>query len=172
MSEAMSDADLYALAERLGEALLARGLKLATAESCTGGWAAMMVTAVPGSSRWFERGFVAYSNTAKEEMLGVDASVLAAHGAVSEPSVRAMAQGALERSHADASLAISGVAGPGGGSAAKPVGFVCIGYALRDGASSARSVRFDGSREEVRRAAVAVALEGLIERVAAHPVQS
>jgi nicotinamide-nucleotide amidase len=172
MNAAPSDADLYALAERLGEALCARGLTLATAESCTGGWAAMAATSVPGSSRWFERGFVAYSNTAKEEMLGVDAAILAAHGAVSEPAVHAMARGALDRSHAGASLAISGVAGPGGGSAAKPVGLVCLAFALRDGTSCARSVHLDGSRAQIRRAAVAFAFEGLIEVVSAAPVRS
>jgi len=172
VSAATTDADLYALAERLGETLLARGLTLATAESCTGGLAAAAVTAVPGSSRWFDRGFVAYSNTAKEAMLGVDSGLLVAHGAVSEPSVRAMACGAIERSDAGASLAISGVAGPGGGSESKPVGRVCLGFALREASSSARSVQLGGTREQIRRAAVALALEGIIEHVVRHCVRS
>ncbi|MDX1433542.1 MAG: nicotinamide-nucleotide amidohydrolase family protein [Gammaproteobacteria bacterium] len=172
MTETLASAELYVLAERLGETLGARGLTLATAESCTGGWAAMAVTSVPGSSRWFERGFVAYSNTAKQEMLGVDAAILAAHGAVSEQAVHAMARGALDRSAADASLAISGVAGPGGGSAAKPVGLVCLGFALRDGTSSTRSVQIDGGREQIRRAAVALAFQGLIELVSSTAAHS
>ncbi|MDX1433842.1 MAG: nicotinamide-nucleotide amidohydrolase family protein [Gammaproteobacteria bacterium] len=155
--------DLEALAARVGERLLARGSMLATAESCTGGLAASVVTAVPGSSRWFERGFVTYSNEAKCDMLGVGAETLAAHGAVSEAAVAEMARGALAHSRAGVSLAISGVAGPGGGSAAKPVGTVCLAWASRDGTAHARRVHCAGDRAAVRRQAVALALTGVLE---------
>ena len=128
----MNDKELYALAEKLGAALKARGLMLTTAESCTGGWIAQAVTAVPGSSAWFERGFVTYTNIAKQEMLGVAEATLIAHGAVSEPVVREMVVGALTHSHAHIALSVSGVAGPGGGTPAKPVGTVYIGLASRE----------------------------------------
>jgi len=124
---------LEVLAARLGTALLAERLTLAAAESCTGGWVAQCVTAIAGSSDWFERGFVTYSNAAKQEMLGVPAATLAAHGAVSQPVAVAMAEGALRNSHADWALAITGVAGPSGGSAEKPVGTVCFAWACRGG---------------------------------------
>jgi nicotinamide-nucleotide amidase len=154
--------DLYLLAERLGEALHERHLMLATAESCTGGWASMAVTAVPGSSAWFERGFVAYSNAAKQDMLGVKPEILAAHGAVSEEVVREMAQGAAQRSGAGVSLAISGVAGPGGGTAAKPVGLICLGWLAPGVGLRSHSLRCKGGREDVRRQAVIEAIRGLI----------
>jgi nicotinamide-nucleotide amidase len=159
----MSDDELYALAERIGEALSARHFMLATAESCTGGWASMALTAVPGSSAWFERGFVTYSNAAKQDMLGVQPETLTTHGAVSEEVVTEMARGAAERSGADASLAISGVAGPAGGSAAKPVGLVCLGWLVRGVGTRSRCLRCEGDRQQVRRAAVRLALQGLIE---------
>ncbi len=165
----ISDDRIHPLAVRLGEALCARGLMLATAESCTGGWASMAVTAVAGSSAWFERGFVSYSNGAKRDMLGVKPETLAAHGAVSEAVAREMAQGAVARSAAQVGLAISGVAGPGGGSAAKPVGLVCLGWALEGGETRSRRLQCRGGREEVRRQAVARALEGLIELLSASP---
>ncbi len=167
MSAGITDADLRALAERLGDALLARDLMLATAESCTGGWAAMVVTSVPGSSRWYERGFVTYSNAAKHDMLGVKPETLAEHGAVSEAVVSEMAHGAVARSAARVSVAISGVAGPGGGTAAKPVGLVCLAWALPDGAVHTRCLRCEGGREQIRREAVAQALAGLVDRLAA-----
>src|SRR5687767_11282697 len=111
----MADAQIYELAEQVGKALAARGLMLATAESCTGGWVSEAVTMVPGSSDWFERGFVTYTYISKREMLGVDTDTLGRHGAVSEPTVREMAAGAVARSHAQVAVAVSGTAGPGGG---------------------------------------------------------
>ena len=160
---------MHALAERLGEALLARGFMLATAESCTGGWASMALTAVAGSSAWFERGFVTYSNAAKQDMLGVKSATLVAHGAVSEAVAREMAQGAVARSSAQASLAISGIAGPGVGSAAKPVGLVCLAWALAGGETRSRCLQCPGGREDVRRQAVVLALQGLLELLSAPP---
>lgn len=157
-----TEASLEQLAARVGEALSARGWLLATAESCTGGWAATVITAVAGSSGWFERGFVTYSNQAKQELLGVDADTLAAHGAVSEAVVEEMARGALAASRAQASLAVSGVAGPGGGTPAKPVGTVCLAWSLRDGETRSRRVHCPGDRRAVRREAVRLALEGLL----------
>ena len=169
MTQENSEPDIHQLAVRVGEALRARGLMLATAESCTGGWASMAVTAVAGSSAWFERGFVTYSNAAKQDMLGVKPETLAAHGAVSEAVVTEMAQGAVARSAAQVGLAISGVAGPGGGSAAKPVGLVCLGWALEGGETRSRRLQCQGGREDVRRQAVVQALEGLIELLSASP---
>ncbi|MCG6940990.1 MAG: nicotinamide-nucleotide amidase [Thiohalocapsa sp.] len=158
----MSDDDLARLAETLGERLAAAGLMLATAESCTGGWIAKCITDVAGSSGWLERGFVTYSNAAKQELLGVEAVTLAEHGAVSEPVVRQMAAGAVSRSGAQVAVAVSGIAGPGGGSTEKPVGMVCFGFALPGGVST-ETRHFQGDRESVRRHAVAHALRRLIE---------
>jgi nicotinamide-nucleotide amidase len=169
MDPEISADDMQALAERLGEALRARNFLLATAESCTGGWASMAVTAVPGSSAWFDRGFVTYSNAAKQDMLGVKPETLAAHGAVSEAVAAEMARGAIARSGAQASLAISGVAGPGGGSAAKPVGLICLGWAVQGSETRSRSLQCEGGREDVRRQAVKLALEGLLELLSASP---
>jgi len=151
------------LARRLGERLKAKGALLVTAESCTGGWAAQAVTAVAGSSEWFERGFVTYSNAAKEEMLGVRPETLARHGAVSEETAREMALGALARSHGTLALAITGIAGPTGGSAAKPVGTVCFAWAVKDGASRAETRRFPGDRDAVRRQSVEHAFRVVLE---------
>lgn len=156
---------LEALAARLGEALVARGWWLAAAESCTGGWAAQAITAVPGSSAWFDRGFVTYSNAAKQELLGVSAETLATHGAVSEPTVREMALGALAHSQAQAAFAISGIAGPTGGTPDKPVGTVCFAWALRSGPVETTTCRFDGDRRSVRAQSVAHALQGMLERI-------
>lgn len=144
-----------------------RGLRLATAESCTGGWVAKVITDLPGSSLWFDRGFVTYSNAAKEEMLGVCPETLKVHGAVSEPTVREMVAGALARSQAQVAVAISGIAGPGGGSQDKPVGTVWFGWALPEGPISTLCRRLDGDREAVRIQSVRVALEGLLERLPA-----
>ena len=163
----MSDYDqkaLEALATAVGAALLSTGQLLATAESCTGGWVAQSLTAIAGSSDWFERGFVTYSNAAKQEMLGVSPATLDQHGAVSEATAAAMAAGALLHSHAHWALAITGIAGPGGGSADKPVGSVCFGWAGPDGRLEVESCRFEGSREEVRAQSVAHALAGILER--------
>ena len=155
--------EVAALAERLGAALEAAGLRLVTAESCTGGGIAEAVTAAPGSSAWFDRGVVAYSNEAKREMLGVPASLIEAHGAVSEPVVAAMAHGARGE-HADrAVIAVSGVAGPGGGSTAKPIGTVCLALALARDLPRTRTARFDGDRPGIRRQAVCAAISDLVE---------
>lgn len=155
---------LSALADRIGAALGAAGWQLATAESCTGGWIAKTVTDAVGSSAWFDRGFVTYSNAAKSEMLGVDPAVIDAHGAVSEACVRAMAEGALRRSRAQITVAVSGIAGPGGGTPAKPVGTVCLAWAV-DGRTDAVTLHFEGDRDAVRRQTVVAALEGVLERV-------
>jgi nicotinamide-nucleotide amidase len=157
---------LEALAARVGQALLAGRLMLVTAESCTGGWTSQCLTAVAGSSAWFERGFVTYSDAAKQEMLGVPEQTLAAHGAVSQAVAVAMAEGALCRSRADWAAAITGIAGPGGGSAEKPVGTVCFAWSGRDAATSAETCHFAGDRQAARAQAVARALTGLLERLA------
>ena len=160
----MNQQTLETLAAQVGALLLANGQKLATAESCTGGWVGQCLTAVAGSSEWFERGFVTYSNAAKHEMLGVENEILLAHGAVSEATAAAMAAGALRHSLADWALAITGVAGPGGGSPDKPVGTVCFGWAGADGRLDTETCHFKGAREEVRAQSVARALNGLLER--------
>lgn len=135
---------------------------MATAESCTGGLIAGACTDLSGSSNWFERGMVTYSNAAKTELLGVDAALIAQHGAVSEPVARAMAAGAIARSHAQVAVAVTGVAGPTGGSAAKPVGTVWFGFAL-PGEVLTEIRRFDGDRAAVRAATVDHALTRLVE---------
>ncbi len=139
-----------------------KGLKIATAESCTGGLIAASLTDIPGSSDVFERGFVTYSNESKTELLGVPASLIAEHGAVSEQVARAMSAGALAHSPADVAIAVTGIAGPGGGTAEKPVGLVYVAAAQRGGGQSVQRHLFDGDRESVRlstvRAALALAL--------------
>lgn len=152
---------LEALVRRVGDALTQRGWMLVTAESCTGGWVAQAVTSVSGSSSWFERGFVTYSNASKRELLGVTEATLAEHGAVSEATVRAMVVGALAHSQGEIAVAISGIAGPGGGSLDKPVGTVFMAWGVRDGNILSRRYLFHGDREAVRRQAVAAALEGV-----------
>ena len=159
------DKTLYDLAEKAGRALKARGLMLVTAESCTGGWIAEAVTAVPGSSEWFERGFVTYTYISKREMLGVRGDTLERHGAVSEPVVLEMVSGAIEASHAQVGVAVSGVAGPSGGTPEKPVGTVCFAWAIKNGASRAETRYFAGDREAVRRQSVMHALAVLIELI-------
>jgi nicotinamide-nucleotide amidase len=165
---------LDGLAAALGQGLADQGLTLATAESCTGGWVAKVVTDIPGSSAWFDRGFVTYSNQAKEELLGVSPTSLDTQGAVSEVVVREMALGALARSHARIALAVSGIAGPDGGSDDKPVGSVWFAWALpsdpwkTEGDGTGTQVHtqflcFAGNREEIRHQAVHVALERLLE---------
>jgi len=155
--------DLSQLADRLGARLAERGWQLAAAESCTGGWIAKTLTDVAGSSAWFDRGFVTYSNQAKQEMLGVRADTLAAHGAVSEAVVREMAEGALSHSRAQLAVSVSGIAGPGGGSPDKPVGTVWIAWTGAGMATRARPYCFDGDRDAVRRQAVETALQGLLD---------
>ena len=161
----MTDAQLYALAEKVGMALKAQGLMIATAESCTGGWISEAITAVAGSSEWFERGFVTYTYISKREMLGVNSDTLGVHGAVSEQTVREMAQGAIARSHAQVSVAVSGTAGPSGGTPQKPVGTVCIAWAGPQADVIAETFHFAGDRDSVRRQAVTRALEGVLARV-------
>jgi nicotinamide-nucleotide amidase len=145
---------LSALAASAGLALKQAGWRLTLAESCTGGWVAKSITDIAGSSAWFERGFVTYSNAAKVELLGVSPVLLAEHGAVSADVVEAMAQGALKASPAELALAVSGIAGPDGGTIEKPVGLVWFAIAVRDGPTRSRSDVFQGNRDAVRRAAV------------------
>ena len=154
------DASLRRRALELCDALRERGATIATAESCTGGWIAKVVTDLPGSSDVLSDGFVTYSNDAKTRRLAVPANVIREHGAVSEPVVRAMAAGALVRSGSHLAVAVSGIAGPGGARPGKPVGTVWIGWAQADGAAAQTRFQFDGDREQVRRATVARALEG------------
>lgn len=157
------------LAEAVGRALLARRLSLATAESCTAGGVAYAVTQVAGSSQWFDRGFVTYSNAAKRQVLGVSATELRLYGAVSEPVARAMARGALVASDAQMAVGITGIAGPGGGSEDKPVGLVCFSWALRRAGElrlRTESRRLSGDRAAVRSQAIIVALEGLLQVLA------
>lgn len=154
----VSQDELERLAAEVGAALRARGWLLASAESCTGGWAAQAITAIAGSSGWFERGFVTYSNAAKRELLDVPAEVLVRFGAVSEETARDMALGALTRSHAHVAFAITGIAGPDGGTPDKPVGTVCFAWALEDGRVLGARERFDGDRAAIRAQAVRHAL--------------
>jgi nicotinamide-nucleotide amidase len=160
------DAEVLAL----GDALRRRGWHLASAESCTGGLIAAACTAVAGSSDWFERGFVSYSNAAKSEMLGVDAGLIAAHGAVSEAVVRAMAEGAVRRAGVDLGVAVTGIAGPGGATPGKPVGTVWLGLAWRDAAGSvqvqAERLQWAGDRAAVREQTVRLALRRLRDAAA------
>ena len=157
--------ELEELSEQLGARLLERGEWLVTAESCTGGWVAQTVTAIAGSSAWFDRGFVTYSNAAKRDMLGVPETTLDRHGAVSEATARAMAIGALEHSRGDWSVAITGIAGPSGGTPDKPVGTVCFAWAWRAGGCEAQTCHFPGGRTEVRALSVRHALRGLLARL-------
>jgi nicotinamide-nucleotide amidase len=157
------------LAEAVGAALSARRLTLATAESCTAGGVAYAVTQIAGSSNWFDRGFVTYSDTAKRQMLAVAAADLGRYGAVSEPVAKAMARGALTASGAQVALSITGIAGPGGGSADKPVGLVCFGWALRRTAQLRERTatrRFTGDRSAVRTQAIVASLEGVLHLLA------
>lgn len=161
------DKRLYQLAQQVGAALKSRALMLATAESCTGGWIGAAITAVPGSSDWYERGFITYSYAAKREMLGVKTKTLQKFGAVSEQTVTEMAAGALAASYAHVAVAVSGTAGPGGGTPEKPVGTVCLAWALRGGEPVAETRHFAGDREAVRRQAVERALERALELLGA-----
>jgi nicotinamide-nucleotide amidase len=156
-----SDADLRRDAAAVAELLLARGLMLVTAESCTGGWIAKTLTDLPGSSTWFEAGVVAYSYEAKEALLGVNPRTLERSGAVSEETVMEMVSGALARFGAGVAVAVTGIAGPGGGTPDKPVGSVWIGWKRRGGYAQARLFHFAGDREAVRRQTVAESLAGI-----------
>jgi nicotinamide-nucleotide amidase len=164
---AISDQGLARLAARVGHRLRADGQRVTAAESCTGGWIAKALTDIAGSSQWFDESFVTYSNAAKHERLGVAGAVLLRHGAVSEPVVRAMARGALRATGADWAVAVSGIAGPDGGTRDKPVGTVWLCWANRRGRAlrfTTERRRFRGDREAVRRKTVLRALQGLLAR--------
>ncbi|PKO93933.1 MAG: damage-inducible protein CinA [Betaproteobacteria bacterium HGW-Betaproteobacteria-1] len=158
----MDDDVLLKLSATLGQALQQRGWTLAMAESCTGGMAAQFVTAIPGSSAWFDASFVTYSNRAKIDMLAVNPQTLEQYGAVSEETALEMATGALNRSHADIAAAITGIAGPDGGSAEKPVGMVCFAWVTADGLKLCSTYRFSGDRETVRKESVKTVFERLM----------
>ena len=161
----MTEQEISRLARELGVLLLARGETLAAAESCTGGWVGQAITSVPGSSGWFEAGFVTYSNAAKERLLGVRPQTLQEHGAVSAETAVEMAAGALERGQTDWSLAVTGIAGPGGGTPTRPAGTVLFAWLSRNGLSATEAMRFAGDRHAVRMQSVAHALEGLLKRL-------
>ncbi len=163
--DSANDEALQALAAQLAELLKREGQMLTLAESCTGGWVAKVCTDLAGSSSWFERGFVTYTNESKQELLGVSGETLERHGAVSEQTVAEMAVGALARSHAQLAVAISGIAGPGGGSEQKPVGTVCFAWARSGVGAVAERMCFEGDREQVRRQAVAHALQGAVRQI-------
>jgi nicotinamide-nucleotide amidase len=163
MSAQQAQQSLYELAAQMGAALRARGQTLAIAESCTGGWIAKVATDVPGSSGWFDRGFVTYSNVAKSELLGVRKDTIVNHGAVSAEVVAEMADGALQRSPAAVVVAVSGVAGPDGGTPDKPVGTVYLAWALREGPVHTERRQFQGDRDQVRLQSVAAALQGVLD---------
>jgi len=165
MNSRYDDEALAMLAAALAAELRAHGRRLVTAESCTGGWMAKLCTDLAGSSEWFERGLVTYSDQAKQELLGVRAADLYSHGAVSEVVAAAMARGAVEAGRAGCALSVSGIAGPSGGSPEKPVGTVCFGWAWPDGQLETESRLFAGDRDQIRRQSVAVAFEGLLARI-------
>lgn len=158
------DRELAELSAAIGAACLEKRLTIATAESCTGGWAAQVITHTAGSSAWFDRGFVTYTNASKADMLGVLMNTIETFGAVSPETAGEMAAGALARSDASISLSITGIAGPTGGSPEKPVGTVCFAWCRRDGSPSCERRLFEGDRENIRRQSVIHALSGLLER--------
>ncbi len=155
------------LARKVASSLLAKELRLVAAESCTGGLIAEWLTRIPGSSDWFERGLITYSNEAKQELLGVQAATLEQHGAVSEETAVEMALGAIEASRGDIAVAVTGIAGPDGGSRAKPVGTVCMAWADCNGTVDSVRVQLDGNRQSIRRQSAALALDGVIDRAGA-----
>ena len=155
------DNELFELARQLGQLLKLKGKKIATAESCTGGWIAQIITEVPGSSTWFDRGFVTYSNAAKMQMLGVTPETIDKFGAVSVQTATAMANGALANSDADCAIAVTGIAGPDGGSAEKPVGTVLIAWAYKNRDIKVVQKKLTGNRHQIRRQSVKIALEGV-----------
>lgn len=155
------------IARDLGQALLAKKAFLSTAESCTGGWVAQAITAIPGSSMWFERGFITYSNLAKHEMLRVAEETLQKYGAVSEETAIEMAEGALAHSHADVSLSVTGIAGPDGGTSEKPVGYIWFAIAGNNKATQAFQKTFGGDRQAIREQAVEMILHALLDTLAA-----
>lgn len=155
--------DLQPLVSELAEVLLKKDKSLVTAESCTGGWVAKVCTDMPGSSQWFRCGFVTYSNESKQQLLGVDADTLHSYGAVSQQTAQEMALGALSHSDADYSVALTGIAGPEGGSEAKPVGTVWIGWGIKGSPVTTHCFQFQGDRESIRKQAVIEALKGIIK---------
>lgn len=159
MEMTMPDHDFTDLLELLASRLRENGMRMATAESCTGGWIAKVITDLPGSSDWFECGIVSYSNASKQKLLSVSANTIESYGAVSEQTAREMVQGLFEKTDADVGVSVSGIAGPGGGSADKPVGMVCFGFARRGGEIHTECLRFSGDREAVRLQSVKAALE-------------
>ncbi len=159
------DEELCELVKTVAEVLSSVEMDLATAESCTGGWVAKVLTDVPGSSLFFDRGFVTYSNQSKHEMLGVKEETLLLHGAVSREIVKEMAKGALELSTASMSLAVSGIAGPTGGTENKPVGTVCFAWMIRGDIPVAETMYYEGDRDSIRRQAVIHCLEGVIKQI-------
>ncbi|MCK5902138.1 MAG: nicotinamide-nucleotide amidase [Cocleimonas sp.] len=159
------DEELCELVKDVAACLSENEMHLTTAESCTGGWIAKVLTDVPGSSIYFDRGFVTYSNQSKHDMLGVSEETLLLHGAVSEAIVKEMAEGALTKSDASLSLAVSGIAGPTGGSEDKPIGTVCFSWMIRDDIAVAETVQYDGDRDDIRRQAVIHSLEGIIKQL-------
>lgn len=162
ISNIPTDPALSTVAQQLGVFLQKQQQFLATAESCTGGWVGKIITDIAGSSRWYERGFITYSNQAKQDLLGVSAENLRIHGAVSEQTAHAMARGVLAHSSADVALSITGIAGPDGGSEDKPVGLIWFAWARRDGKLLTEQQIFDGNREAVRRQACWHALQGVL----------
>jgi len=158
-----SEQELRDLAEQLGECLKAKGLKLASAESCTGGWLAKIITDIPGSSAWFTGSVVSYSNEAKQSLLGVNADTLAEFGAVSGDAVLEMSDGLFARTNADVAVSVSGIAGPDGGSEDKPVGLVWLSWGKRDKSVFANPFNFDGDREDVRKQSIKQALNNLLD---------
>jgi nicotinamide-nucleotide amidase len=159
----MDETTALTLTQRLAEAMLRRQFTMVTAESCTGGGIAQVLTSIPGSSQWFDRGFVTYSNAAKQEMLGVPLDLLEKYGAVSEACAVAMAEGAISHSHADIAVSVTGIAGPDGGSREKPVGTVCFGWAQRKLDSVSTQVVFAGDRQQVRQQSILMALQGILD---------
>jgi nicotinamide-nucleotide amidase len=155
------ESELFKLAEQLGRLLKANGIKIATAESCTGGWIAQVITDVPGSSAWFDRGFVTYSNAAKVQMLGVIPQTLEKYGAVSAETATEMAAGALAHSAADVAIAVTGIAGPDGGTPEKPVGTVFIAWARKNGEANVVKKQLSGNRRQIRAQTVKNAIEGM-----------
>ena len=165
-----NDLNLTQIANNLGQALTERCLMLVSAESCTGGWIGQTVTGIAGSSTWYERGFITYSNLSKQEMLGVSKQTLDRYGAVSEQIAKEMAAGAICRSHAQIGMSVTGIAGPDGATEAKPLGMVCFGWAVKDGLACSEVYYLKGDRESIRRQAVAIALQGAIDLLHDIPV--
>jgi len=159
----MDDLTLQDLARKVGAELAQQGLMLASAESCTGGWVGQTITSIAGSSAWYERGFITYTDISKREMLGVSSTTLDQYGAVSEETAYEMAECAIARSHAQVVVSVTGIAGPDGGTAKKPVGTVCFAWLMKDGLARSETHHFSGSREEIRRQAVMGALQGVLD---------